>query len=127
MAGKRILVMVDDERTILDVFEEIFRKADFELKTFHNPEEALDFILENSTNVFALATDLKMPEMSGIELIEKIKEKADFIPCYLITAYASLAPEDEQNIERVFKKPMQIAPFREEMQALFDKAKEEAA
>ena len=43
--------------------------------SFNNPVEALEYFNKNSNNCILVITDYKMPQMSGLDLIEKIREK----------------------------------------------------
>jgi len=68
--GKRILV-VDDERYILDFFVEVFRPLPMEVDTANNGHTAREKI--ESRDYDLIITDFKMPQMSGRELFEWIQ------------------------------------------------------
>jgi YesN/AraC family two-component response regulator len=81
--GKKVLY-VDDEFVNLQLFKFNFQK-DFELYLANSGKEALDIIKNEGIQV--IITDLKMPEMNGIELVENIKNQFDDKICMVLSAY----------------------------------------
>ncbi len=83
----RILI-VDDEKPLVTLFSRILKKEGYSVKTTTNPLNALKIFEEFSPNL--VVSDLKMPEMSGLELLKeckKLNSAADFI---ILTAYATV-------------------------------------
>lgn len=85
--NKKILIyVVDDEVEILDIYVQFFKEKDeFEIKTFENPKEILDEINIKMPNL--IISDYKMPEMSGIELLQKIRKVDRDIPLIFVSAF----------------------------------------
>ena len=79
------IVYIDDEEHNLYLFEGIF-EDDFNIVTYDSARSLLDDIsvLNNSHIV---VSDMKMPGMSGIELILALKKQHPIIPCYILSAY----------------------------------------
>lgn len=71
--GKKILVVEDDTycRVLLS---EIFRLTNAEVSFVTNASEALDFV-ENNPNPNYIMLDIQLPDMDGVELAYKIREK----------------------------------------------------
>ena len=67
------LIVVDDHQIVLDGLIILLEKIDgvTVLKGFTNPKEALTFLEYNDVDI--VLTDLSMPEMSGMELTQRIK------------------------------------------------------
>jgi DNA-binding NtrC family response regulator len=83
----RILV-VDDEKPITILLSRILDQAGYDVKTANSGEEALGKIRDFSPNI--VITDLKMPDLSGIELLKRVRREnmeTDFI---LLTAFATV-------------------------------------
>ena len=83
--------MVDDEKDILFLYREWLKSEGYKIVSFDNPVEALDYLNkdDNISNCSLVITDYKMPPMSGIDLIKKIREQ-DFnsnIKTMIISAY----------------------------------------
>ena len=70
--AKKILV-VDDESDIRDILSEVLTSEGFEVNTAENGAAALQILLK--ANYDLLITDLNMPQMDGIELLDRIHEK----------------------------------------------------
>ena len=86
---KNVLV-VDDEETLVMIMVGRFEdyRDRFNVFTANNGKEAVK-ILESET-IDLVVTDLKMPEIGGIELLEEIRGQGDETPVILITAYGTI-------------------------------------
>lgn len=84
------VLVVDDERGMRDFLKILLEKEGHKVVTAAKGQKALD-ILE-SKSIELVISDIRMPEMSGIELLEIIKEKTPGLPVIMITAFAS--PDD---------------------------------
>jgi DNA-binding response OmpR family regulator len=65
---------VDDEKDILELFTEYLSSNGFNIVSFQNPKAALNYFYHNESNCSIVITDYKMPQMSGIDLIKKIRK-----------------------------------------------------
>ncbi len=83
----RILI-VDDNAEIREIVKEYLTDEDCLIEGAQNGKEALEKYNKNPYDI--IITDLKMPELSGIELIKLIKQKTDATEFIIITGYASL-------------------------------------
>lgn len=83
----RILV-VDDERSFLLLLTRILEDEGYSVSGFTDPEDALKKIDSYSPNL--IITDLKMPGMDGIKLMEEVKKINADIDFILITAFATV-------------------------------------
>ena len=86
MAQERILV-VDDEESMVQFLTVLLRREGYEVTTAASGTQAME-ILQDST-VDVIVTDLKMPGMDGIELLERVKKIDETLPVIIMTAYAS--------------------------------------
>jgi CheY-like chemotaxis protein len=107
MAAKKILV-ADDESHILNVVSLKLRNAGFEVLTASDGQEALE--LAQSEHPDLLITDYHMPQMSGLELCQKLQQDPATakIPAIMLTARGyDLEPKDtqESGIWRMLSKP----------------------
>jgi len=107
MSDKKILV-ADDESHILNVVSLKLRNAGFTVVTARDGQEALD--LAQSEHPDLLITDYHMPNLSGIELCQKLKQDPATanIPAIMLTARGyHLEPNDteQSGILRMLSKP----------------------
>ena len=84
------VLIVDDEQSMREFLRILLEKEGFKTETATNGENALATLQENSFDL--LISDIRMPEMSGLTLLEKTREQGNDLPVILITAFAS--PED---------------------------------
>ncbi|MFQ5499697.1 MAG: response regulator [Candidatus Zixiibacteriota bacterium] len=69
---KYTVLFVDDEPNILRSLKRMFRSESFAIMTADNGRDALDIM--NHNNIQVLVTDNLMPEMTGVELLRKVKD-----------------------------------------------------
>ncbi|MBJ6724708.1 HD domain-containing phosphohydrolase [Geomesophilobacter sediminis] len=83
-----IVIVVDDDPYVLESVAMLLSVGGFEVHPFSNGFEALDELRRCPPDV--VLTDVNMPKITGIELLEKIHEIDRDIPVILMTAYAEL-------------------------------------
>jgi len=114
------LLIVDDEPDMLKLLGMIIRdKTPYETITTNNPVEALDLVKKGGYDL--LITDLKMPGLDGVEMLEAVKRLDADIPVIIMTAYGTVETAEEALSKGAFD--FISKPFRKE-QILFtiDKA-----
>lgn len=79
---KRVLI-VDDNEDISELISLILKKEEIDSKIVNNPKEVIDIINKEKFDLILL--DIMMPEMSGIELCSKIRDKIN-VPIIFLTA-----------------------------------------
>ncbi|MEO8846977.1 MAG: hybrid sensor histidine kinase/response regulator [Kofleriaceae bacterium] len=84
-----LVLYVDDERGNRVVFEQSLH-ADFHVKTAADPQTALEML--EAEEVAVLVTDMRMPTMSGEELLRIVKERWPQTIRMVVTAYADIDP-----------------------------------
>ena len=72
-AVDRLLYVVDDERLIAEIVEQIFRIEGFKVQVFSDPVEALKAFSETSRKPDVLLTDYVMKPLNGMELMQKCR------------------------------------------------------
>jgi DNA-binding NtrC family response regulator len=85
--GAEKILVVDDEPSMCQFLAIMLRKEGYQVTTAHNGPEALEYVRSEDFNV--VLTDVKMPGMDGIELLESIKQIDNTVPVVVMTAYAS--------------------------------------
>jgi len=85
---KARILAVDDEEIILSSFRKILVLAGYSIDTVERGSEALGLIRKNDYDF--IFTDLKMPEMDGVELTKAAKHLRPDIDIIVITGYASI-------------------------------------
>jgi CheY-like chemotaxis protein len=121
------VLIVDDEKDIQPLFEQRFRKeirkGELELVFAFSGEEALDLLGNKLHEAVLILSDINMPGMSGLELLEKIKTKHKNPPpmVMMITAYG-----DEDNYNKAMElgaddfltKPVDFSTLKEKIKTI---------
>ena len=81
------ILVVDDERSMRDFLKILLTKEGHQVATAPNGTEALAHLQNNSCDL--VITDIRMPGMSGLQLLEAVKEDYPDLPVIMITAFAS--------------------------------------
>ncbi|AYJ80456.1 response regulator [Aliarcobacter cryaerophilus ATCC 43158] len=90
MSKKYSIAVIDDEVEILDMLSRFLnRNPDFSVQTFSNPVSALSSI-NNSTKYDLVLLDIMMPQMNGLDVLEKLKEINSNQKVIMMTAYSTL-------------------------------------
>ena len=87
MEALRILI-VDDEEELVSALEERLFLRGFQAKGVTTGEEALAHLADQACDVVLL--DVKMPGLSGLEVIKRIKEKTPSPQVILLTGHSSV-------------------------------------
>jgi len=82
------ILAVDDEKIILDSFRKILVLAGYSIDTVEKGSEVLGLIRKNDYDF--VFTDLRMPEMDGVEVTKAVKHLRPDIDVIVITGYASI-------------------------------------
>ena len=109
MSEKLRVLIVDDDQRMAKTLLDILKVKDYEVEAAYSGPEALDKVKESRFD--CVLTDIKMPEMNGIELHRIIKEVQPELPTVLMTAYSTdaLVKEGlEQGALAVLAKPLNL-------------------
>jgi CheY-like chemotaxis protein len=88
----RKILIVDDEPDMLKLLSMVLReKTSYEVTTTNNPLEALDLAKKGGFDL--VISDLKMPGLDGMEIIDAVKQVDEDIPIIIITLTAQLNPQ----------------------------------
>jgi two-component system NtrC family response regulator len=82
------ILVLDDERNYLVVLEALLDEAGYNVTALSDPELALTYLEESEVDV--LITDMKMPKLSGNEVLEHVHRNYPHIPVLIMTAFGSI-------------------------------------
>jgi CheY-like chemotaxis protein len=120
--------LVDDEKDILLLYGIWLTSDGYQTVSFDNPIEALHYLEKNDnfSDCSLVITDYKMPQMSGIDLIKKIREK-DMnykIKIMLISAYLKNGILKDNpylgKIDKILEKPLTLDTLKKGISELID-------
>ena len=118
------LLVVDDEPQMLIAINETLRRSGYSITTAGSGMEALRRLKEKYYQL--VITDMRMPEVSGLDLLRKVKNLAPQTPVILLTAYGTvqnavdamrdgaydylLKPFSSESLENVVRRALDSAP-----------------
>src|ERR1700722_2148513 len=82
------ILLADDEPNIRRVFEALFTREGHTVLTAENGRKALE--LAGAHQIDMLITDLIMPDMSGVDVLQKVKQLHPACSAIIVTAYGSI-------------------------------------
>jgi len=88
MTQQPSILIVDDESGILDTLRILLRKEGFEVTTAQGGKAGLDQIRSGNHDI--VLTDVRMPQVTGMDILQAAREQDSMTPVILMTAQASL-------------------------------------
>ncbi len=79
------ILLIDDEESILESLRIFLSGMNYAVSTASNGMEGIEIIHKEHPDL--VITDLKMPEVDGLEVLKQIREFDDSVPCIIMTAY----------------------------------------
>ncbi|MGB0458535.1 MAG: nitrogen regulation protein NR(I) [Porticoccaceae bacterium] len=80
--------IAEDDRSLRWVMEKAIRREDIEVRSFENGEDLLDALAENQPEI--IISDIRMPGMDGLELLQRIHADHPDMPIIITTAHSDL-------------------------------------
>jgi YesN/AraC family two-component response regulator len=118
------LLFVEDEKDLIDIISDTLNKLQLNFLTAYDGAEALKIIEENQ-DIDLVITDINMPNMDGLELIENINNKYPKLKVIIMSAYTEseyLERAKDLGIDDYLLKPFDFIKFIELISSMeFDK------
>lgn len=80
--------IIDDDKSIRWVFEKALARTDMEFRTFSSVPEAFNAL--NTDEPQVVVSDIRMPNGSGLDFLQEIKQRLPEVPVIIMTAYSDL-------------------------------------
>lgn len=85
----RVIHVIDDDEALRESVAFLLRTADFDVKSYPSARAFLDSLPNETLN--CVITDVRMPDMSGIELLRRLKDLKIGAPVIIITGHGDVA------------------------------------
>ena len=106
----RILV-VDDDQAMRSLLTDALHSEGYDVVTAEDGEAALSVLFEDLRGADVVITDQRMPNLTGLELAERLRRTAGWTPVVIVSAFADADLEQrarKYGVSRVFPKPFSV-------------------
>jgi PAS domain S-box-containing protein len=122
--GTETILLVDDEKVVLDVNQELLAASGYTVHAAGSGREALAIYQEKRDTIDLVILDMVMPGISGSETFDRLRQIAPAVKVLLSSGY-SLSGEAQQIMDRgcngFLQKPFQIEKLSRKIRELLDK------
>ena len=125
--SNKYILLVDDDQDTIFTFDLYLKSIGYTIVSFVNPVEALDYFNKNFADCSLVITDYGMPQMSGIDLIKKIREKDQNYTKKIILISATIKGDiltdyydklSNLKVNKILEKPMSLDILKNTIRAL---------
>lgn len=112
--GTASILVVDDEQIVLNLVEDTLTDEGYAVTTTPSPREAIELATQHSFDF--ILTDIRMPEMDGIELVREIHRITPTVGVIFMTGYANLDSAKQAIKEGAYDyimKPFELSEIRQ--------------
>lgn len=121
-AQSRTVLLVDDEKMVLDVGKAILQRLGHNVITALSGEEALDQFARNRQSIGCVVLDLTMPGMDGKTAFMRLRELSPNLPIIIASGLSVdqvLGQFSDTSPTSVIQKPYQIAELSNKIESIF--------
>ena len=123
MNSKSKVLVVDDEPSICEMLQIFLRREGFDVTVAESGETGLECIRKGNFDV--IVSDIKMPDMTGIELLRRVRSEGTLGEFILLTAYATTDTAIQALQMGAFDYILKTDNFMDELKHIIDRALEE--
>ena len=121
---KKHILIADDQESLLIAMKLILKGANYKVTTVADGQAALSFILKTKKLPDLLITDIDMPNLSGLELIDELNRRNISIPILATTAYKNIAVQKKllhMGCKYYLEKPFGFEELLRHVNMIFEK------
>ena len=82
------ILVLDDERSLCELLKVVFQKEGYEVLTTPSAKKAIE--IAQSDDIDVVVSDIKLPEMNGLEVLKRLRKIKPELPVLMITAYGTI-------------------------------------
>jgi len=122
-SGKEHILFIDDNGALAQLGAEMLSEMGYQVTAISDSQEALNLFTENPDHFDLVITDQTMPDMTGEELIQQIKQHRSTVPTIICTGYSSKVNEIEAKklgVSAFLMKPLTLASLSQMVRQVLD-------
>jgi len=123
------ILFVDDDKILLDLMRRLLTFGGHKPLTVSSGAAAERLVQERGAEIDLAILDLKMPEMNGLELMERLRASQPRLKVLLVTGYSPQAISERYGIpdSQILRKPFDMAAVLSKIREVLDSPGEESA
>jgi len=105
------ILYVEDDTSVQKQFTNVLKKVFANVLIASNGQEGLDIYIKNESEINFVISDVQMPIMDGLEMIEEIRKRNTEVPCILITSHGEFdyfMRANDLGVYRYIQKPLDV-------------------
>jgi FixJ family two-component response regulator len=117
-----VIAIVDDDEPLREALGSVLKAAEFSVAAFHSAEDFIDSPLSQSASCLIL--DVRLPGMSGVELLWHLASRGSTIPIIFVTAHGDASLHDvmmKAGASAFLNKPVRSETLLKEIDAALKK------
>lgn len=121
--GSERILFVDDDELLAGLGEMLLTNQGYQVVAETSSKAALEIFQKNPDQFDLVITDQTMPQMTGLEMINKMRQIRASIPTILCTGYSSKASPEElkkQNVGAFCLKPLKLSDLAQAVRSVLD-------
>jgi PAS domain S-box-containing protein len=124
--GPETILLVEDELGVRNYLRLMLERNGFKVLEAANGAEALDVVRAHAATVHLLLTDLVMPLMGGLDLMEKFGSEFPHVPVLFMSAYTDQIIRHWSALTAYIQKPFHISDLLTQVRDLLDRSASES-
>jgi PAS domain S-box-containing protein len=121
--GRGTVLIVDDEEWILDVSRNMLERIGFQVLSTGDPSQAIEIFRKHKGEIKCVMLDIVMPQMSGEELLNQLREVDDSVRAVMMSGYTESELSGrvgEKGLMGFIQKPFDITAMKKVMMSIAD-------
>lgn len=120
ITSRKHVLLVDDDQKLVELLTTILEHLGHQVTPAYHPNDALTRFKQNATEFDLVISDQSMPGMSGLSLVQSIRQFNEDIPIILISGFGASAVESCENMSefQFIKKPISMTQLQEVLENL---------
>ncbi len=115
------VMIVEDDAAIRNLYGYLLRSAGYEVVEAFDGQDALEKYIEQPCNM--VITDMNMPRMNGMQLVEELRRRSPDVHIIMITAYGTTDTPREafsRGTNDYMAKPFEVEELRDRVKGYFE-------
>ena len=114
------VMLIEDEDMVRDVISEILTDLSYHVVSFSNGVAALDYYKKNSSEIDIVISDMRMPNMTGLQLNKKLRALNPKLPFIMLSGFVNEITLEEDEITTILAKPVTVKNMENAIKTLLN-------